>query len=74
MTYSEYLLTEHWRKIRRWVLEFWRGRCALCFSDTRVEVHHRHYDSLGHELITDLLPLCHECHEWHHQRIGLAYS
>lgn len=66
MTYTEYLKSEHWKKTREYVLEYWGGRCALCYSSIDVHVHHRNYLRLGHERITDLIPLCEKCHQTHH--------
>jgi len=70
MTYTEYLQTDHWKKIRKWVLGFWDHKCSLCFSSRNVEVHHRTYERLYHELITDLIVLCDNCHERHHDGLG----
>jgi hypothetical protein len=62
MNYYEYLKTPEWKQKRLKVLEYWSGRCILCNSDQRVTVHHRTYERLGNELITDLVPLCEVCH------------
>lgn len=64
--YHEYLLTPQWQTKRENVLIFWGHRCALCFSDINIEVHHRTYKRLGNELMTDLIALCSDCHSDHH--------
>ena len=64
--YSEYLKTEWWQKIRKWVLIFWGHKCAVCNSSQDVEVHHRTYERRGRELITDCLVLCKDCHKTVH--------
>lgn len=66
MPYSEYLRTAWWKKMRKWVLIFWKGRCAICNSNDMVEVHHRTYERRGQELITDCIVLCRMCHETVH--------
>jgi 5-methylcytosine-specific restriction endonuclease McrA len=63
--YNDYLLSPEWKSKREKVLVFWGHRCALCNSPIRVEVHHRTYDRMGQELMTDLIPLCDKCHERH---------
>lgn len=65
--YDEYIQSPEWQAKREKVLIFWSGRCALCNSPRMVEVHHRTYERLGHELLTDLIPLCDTCHERHHE-------
>lgn len=64
--YQNYMLSPEWTAKREKVLIFWGHRCALCNSPIKVEVHHRTYDRLGQELLTDLVPLCDECHGRHH--------
>ena len=63
--YHDYLLSSEWQLKRASVLAFWGGRCALCYSDQFIEVHHRTYVRLYHELLTDLIPLCNNCHGRH---------
>lgn len=69
MTHDEYLLylqSLGWKRRRAWVLIFWDHRCAIC-NAPKPEVHHRTYERLGHELLTDCIPLCDECHELYHE-------
>lgn len=70
MDYKTYIQSENWRKKRENVLIFWGYRCALCFSPNNLHVHHRTYERLGRELITDLIPLCERCHNDHHNFTG----
>jgi hypothetical protein len=62
-SYADYLRSAHWRRVR---LCYWAsGReieCAVCGDDERIELHHYHYRSLGHERPSDLLALCHRHH------------
>jgi 5-methylcytosine-specific restriction endonuclease McrA len=66
--YSEYIKSDAWIKKRSWVLVFWDHRCALCYREAN-HVHHRTYDRLGDEKITDLILLCEDCHNKYHNRI-----
>ena len=66
MKYEDYLKTDEWRWKRQFILNFWGRRCALCNSNTRLHVHHRNYDSLGNESVTDMVALCATCHAKFH--------
>ena len=68
--YDEYLKSNRWERLRAWVLIFWDHRCAICGSEINLHVHHRTYDRLGKELLTDLIVLCKECHELYHSRLA----
>lgn len=63
--YTEYLKSNHWRSFRKKVLSFWNNECSLCGAPA-TEAHHRNYNSLGKEKITDCIALCRNCHERHH--------
>lgn len=68
MTYLEYIGSYKWRTsaARLGELEASGHRCRTCYAspgdDVRLEVHHRTYERLGHELIGDLTTLCCYCH------------
>ena len=63
-TYSEYLLSRHWKAKRRHIFEIRKHTCEICNKHltTRFEVHHLSYSSIGDEPDTDLQLLCHKCH------------
>jgi hypothetical protein len=67
--YHDYLKSEQWAKKKKEVLDFWDYKCALCGSNARIEVHHRTYERLGRERLTDLIPLCHKCHTAHYLKV-----
>lgn len=62
----------HWDAIRAQALERDGNQCRCCsakdgdvfpgYGRVRLEVHHRHYDNWGHELLDDVTVLCKECH------------
>jgi len=68
ITYPEYLLTDHWRRIRWAMLWLTGGRCQVCKSEESVEVHHAmpYRDCLYHERPEDLCCLCSRCHALYH--------
>ena len=61
-----YLQSDHWRRIREIALGDFEYRCAVCYSPKNLDVHHRTYERLGNERVTDLTVLCRSCHELFH--------
>lgn len=72
MDYNEYLQSDHWKRIKGYVLTFWRRRCCLCYATDNLDVHHRNYKRLGKELLNDCVVLCRECHEVFHNRLAVT--
>lgn len=68
--YAEYLQTAHWRMIADKVKERAAHRCQVCNSDKKLEVHHRTYENIFHELdhLDDLVCLCARCHGLFHAK------
>lgn len=65
-SYSEYMRSPQWKRKRYQVLTYWGHKCGMCYKPGKLQVHHRTYERLGCELITDLIPLCEECHAIFH--------
>lgn len=65
--YSEYLLTEKWRDLRRRVLERSGGMCEGCREHSATEIHHLTYKRTGREMLFDLVALCTNCHSILHR-------
>ncbi len=67
-SYREYLRSERWYETRT---KYWKSalpqKCVVCY-DPNVELHHRTYQRLGRERLTDLLPLCSEHHNALHSQ------
>lgn len=66
--YMKYLNSEDWRSTRD---RFFASPsvehvCVVCGSE-RVQLHHRTYERLGRERLTDLVPLCAEHHTEAHR-------
>lgn len=64
--YQVYLLSRRWRATRNRALRLAHFTCQRCGSRRRLEVHHRTYERLGHELDRDLEVVCFSCHNEHH--------
>lgn len=66
--YQAYLRSPEWQERRQVALARAGHRCQLCYSAKRLEVHHRTYERIGNEDLTDLITLCRACHQRHHGR------
>lgn len=64
--YHKYLKSDAWKRTRKHKIEEARGKCQLCESPDRIQVHHRTYDRIGDEGLSDLIVLCHRCHKRFH--------
>ena len=63
-SYQDYLQSEHWTQFREQALAHYGSKCYICGDDdTAVEVHHNTYERLGGELMSDVIPLCRDCHQ-----------
>lgn len=49
------------------MLRAYHAGCQACGSGEDLQVHHRHYDTLGNEAPRDLVLLCDACHEATHK-------
>jgi restriction endonuclease Mrr len=71
LPYPLYLRTPEWRRARAVALLAAGNCCSLDVTHTtELEVHHRTYERLGAELVSDLVVLCHPCHQLHHGTYG----
>lgn len=64
--YKRHLASAKWKRIREEKLKQSQYRCAKCGISkwsTSLEVHHETYDRLGGERLSDLIVLCHKCHQ-----------
>jgi hypothetical protein len=65
--YREYLKSPEWQRTKRqYRKSYLLQKCAIC-GDEKVDLHHRTYNRLGFERLTDLIPLCREHHGEVHQ-------
>lgn len=66
--YHAYLRTPHWQNVRK---RYWASgrpkQCALCLrNDLPLDLHHKTYERIGKERLSDLMPLCRPCHDGVH--------
>lgn len=70
--YGLYLKTDHWKSVRESTLHLFDHRCAVCNSDSQLDVHHRTYENRGNEKSSDTIVLCRTCHRIFHENRRLA--
>jgi 5-methylcytosine-specific restriction endonuclease McrA len=61
--YREYLQSLRWLATRDAALARACHKCQRCGATKNLEVHHKHYKSLGQEKPEDLEVLCIPCHD-----------
>jgi hypothetical protein len=65
--YTNYINSARWRNIRTLMIKQAGGKCASCGAagtpSKPLEVHHKTYERLGRESMSDLDVLCRPCHE-----------
>lgn len=64
MNYKKYIQSDEWKAKRQAKLEDCQYKCECEGGCTReaTQIHHLHYDTLGHETMDDLQALCPKCH------------
>lgn len=60
--YQKYINSEHWTSIRNRKIIASGNKCENCGFQYELEVHHKTYENLGAEKISDLMVLCARCH------------
>jgi len=62
--YSSYISSARWKNIRKLMIKHSSNRCTRCNTiRPNLELHHKTYERLGSERISDLEVLCVQCHE-----------
>lgn len=64
--YEAYRQTHHWQHLRAIMLEIAGRQCEQCGFRCYLQVHHRHYRTIGFETPKDLVVLCRLCHKAEH--------
>lgn len=64
---EEYLNSDEWKRLRETILNG-KPDCSLCGNDA-TEVHHMVYRNFVDTKVTDLIPVCRECHNYIHEAI-----
>ncbi|MFW5962198.1 MAG: hypothetical protein ACOCQR_01105 [bacterium] len=69
-SYDEYLNSKHWKELKkRFKNSPFPKSCSICDEIENLHVHHRYYDRLGEENLSDLTYLCEECHNFIHWKL-----
>jgi len=67
--YSNYLLSDEWKKLREQAVQRAGHKCQMCNRDGELHVHHRTYQTFNTDsVINDLIVLCASCHERFHRK------
>lgn len=67
IAYRDYLQTDHWKALRDSVVERDGGKCVVCDSADRIQVHHKRYRKRFEDSLPgDLETLCRKCHGLEH--------
>jgi hypothetical protein len=62
-SYLDYLKSLHWHnKKKKYRQSGFIQSCWACSSTKKIEFHHRTYNRLGCEAMSDIIPLCTVCH------------
>jgi len=64
VNYKEYLASREWALLKEHVRQRSHGWCERCAVGLYEQTHHVTYERVGRELLTDLLAVCRECHEF----------
>lgn len=64
--YLNYLSSNHWKRFNSIYRKRVGNRCEFCWSDKRTELHHITYARIGKERNSDVVLLCHSCHNQVH--------
>lgn len=67
--YDNYLLSDKWKNKRLQLFKIKGRKCEVCGSTKKIDVHHKHYERLTCELLSDLSVLCRSCHEKEHSNL-----
>ena len=77
MDYAAFRETHLWKQIAYFVKHEAGNKCSLCSNTEQLEAHHNTYENHGYEWLywkTDLICLCHECHDRFHKEKGNLYK
>lgn len=67
INYYEYIKSAKWRDFRKQILSI-RKCCQKCLKTKNLNLHHRHYRTLGNETNDDIIVLCKNCHFKFHSK------
>ena len=66
--YREYLVSDDWIVQKQIIMEMKNNCCEKCGSQNKLQLHHKTYERLGFEKLSDLILLCAKCHKQEHNK------
>jgi 5-methylcytosine-specific restriction endonuclease McrA len=60
--YNARIKSAQWKNMKRDLIRMRSQKCEKCGSCTSLQLHHKTYERLGKELMSDLELLCFSCH------------
>jgi 5-methylcytosine-specific restriction endonuclease McrA len=60
--YEQRIRSAQWKNMKRDMIRLRGAQCERCGCGGALELHHKDYQNLGRELISDLELVCHGCH------------
>lgn len=63
--YYAYIRSDAWRQVKiRYLKSELPNHCYVCHApwSNALQFHHRSYERLGNELLSDIVPVCQRCH------------
>jgi hypothetical protein len=64
--FNVYLVSTHWLDVRKRYIKVHGNKCQECGSRNRLQLHHKTYERLWAERLTDLVMLCEVHHAEQH--------
>lgn len=61
-TYYTRLTSPEWKRLCEQVKARAGYKCQHCLRERALQIHHRHYRTLGRETLDDLMAVCADCH------------
>ena len=69
VSYHDYINSPYWKE-RSKKLKRKEGKCCICGSTKKLNIHHKHYRTLGEEKEEDLMVCCDGCHKDIHKKMA----
>ena len=66
--YVRYIRSSKWLNLKKKVFRYKGKICRKCGRRKSTQVHHKTYERLGKEQLSDLVPVCRVCHKKIHSK------
>ncbi len=73
-SYQDYLNSNYWKDLKEKYRRSNFPKCCLACQKKEFILHHRSYARIGREYLTDLIPLCRDCHEIIHFYLSVTMN